>query len=438
MKSIQFSYQNALVEQSSMQHVLQQIKQISQEINAELSKGYQTPFASLLLPDDESQLAMVQKLVAQKKALKPSMLVVIGIGGSNLGTMAVQQALFGAYYNEQQPDTKIYYADTVDSDGINDIVILVEQALEKEEVVLLNLISKSGTTTESIANFEVFAQLLRGYYGDEYHHYIIVTTDENSPLEKMAMQENFACLQIPTKVGGRFSVLSAVGLFTLMMIGVDVHQLLKGACDVVKNTLRGTEVSLAAQSAALLYAHYQKGIAIHTTFLFSVDLAGFGQWYRQLVAESLGKEKLDGQTKKRVGIVPIVSIGSTDLHSQVQLYIAGPRTLFTTFVTVGKNKSDLLVPAQERIEQLVPHIQGKDFATIMDAIVQGVLATYEKEKIPYCHLILPEKNEYYIGQLLQWKMFEIMYVGKLLQIDPFDQPQVELYKKETRKILAHE
>ncbi|MCL5875914.1 MAG: hypothetical protein M1114_05575 [Candidatus Dependentiae bacterium] len=415
--------------------LLPEIMRISQAQNS----GYDTDYAFINVINDSALINEVKDLVDAKKKLRPTILLVIGIGGSNLGTLAIQQALYGVLYNEYQPDIKIYYLDTIDSDYTNDILLLTQQALEKDETVLLNVISKSGTTTETIVNFEIFLDLFKSYYEDEYKHYIIVTTDHGSTLWQLAQEEQFATLTIPKKLGGRYSVFSAVGLFPLKMIGVDIDQLISGAQAAIPSSLN-TDIlkNSAALSAAHIFAHYQEQIAIHNFFIFSVDLQGIGAWYRQLMGESIGKSELRSGEKAPVGILPTTSIGSTDLHSMVQFYLAGPNNSYTTFLSVETNKSALIVPKQDRFETIVQNIQNKQLSKIMSAILQGVFQAYQEKNRPFSTSILQEKSAYCIGQLLQLKMFEIVYLAFLLEISPFDQNEVELYKKATRKILAHE
>lgn len=401
--------------------------------------GYDTDYAFVNVVNDTAQLNEIKSLVNEKKKLQPTMLLVIGIGGSNLGTLAIQQALYGMFYNEYQPEIKIYYLDTIDSDYTNDILLLTQQALEKDETVLLNVISKSGTTTETIVNFEIFLDLFKSYYEDAYHHYVIVTTDHGSALWQLAQEERFACLPIPKKLGGRSSVFSAVGLFPLALIGVNIDQLIRGAQDAVPLALNSDiQKNSAALSAAHILAHYQSQIAIHNFFIFSVDLQGVGAWYRQLMGESIGKSELRSGEKAAIGILPTASIGSTDLHSMVQFYLAGPNSTYTTFLSVETNKSALIVPKQDRFESIVHNIQNKKLAKIMSAILQGVFSAYQEKNRPFSTIIVQEKSAYCIGQLLQLKIFEIVYLAFLLGINPFDQNEVELYKNATRKILAHE
>lgn len=388
---------------------------------------YNSVYASVNLSRDSELRAEIKKIVAEKRALHPTMLIVVGIGGSNLGTLAVHQALYGQFYNQQDPDIKLYFADGVDTDYIQDLILLAEQELERGNTVLVTIISKSGSTTETVVNAELFLHILRAAYPQTYVNYVVVITDHGSTLWHFAGTHHMTRISIPAQVGGRFSVLSAVGLFPLAMLGVDIDALHAGAQHALGAALACERLeceieSLAARRAVLLEQHYRAGRPIHDLFIFSADLAGIGWWYRQLMAESLGK---DG-----VGITPTVSIGTVDLHSMAQLYLGGPDARFTTFVTVEKNKSNLRVP-----ENHASMISGKLVCDINSAILQGVLAAYTKQARPFVLLTIPEKNAYYIGMLMQLHMLEIIYTGFLIGINPFDQPHVELYKEETRKLL---
>lgn len=439
MKTISFDYKNScLVNNDDLQKERSTLLPEIEKISNSRTQGYATDYASINLSFDAALINDMNMIVREKKTFDPTTLVVIGIGGSNLGTIAVLEALRGKFYNEHY-DINIYFVDTVDSDYVNDIAHIVNQDLTKGNNVILNVISKSGTTTETVANAEIFLEILKNHRPYNYHQFVIVTTDQGSALWQLAEKEKFARLAIPDNVGGRYSVFSAVGLFPLRFLDVDIEALLHGAqsgfaCSINKELNHNP----AATSAALIITHYQKGLTIHDTFLFSVALEGLGAWYRQLSAESLGKAFNRKNQLINTGVLPTISMGSTDLHSVAQLYLAGPYNRFTTFVTVEKNKAQLTVPNYENFELLVPHIQGKSFVTIMKAITEGTQQAYLNDNRPFVTMTLPEKSAYFVGQWMQIKMVEIMYCGFLLDINPFDQPQVEQYKKETKNILAQD
>ena len=195
------------------------------------------------------------------------------------------------------------------------------------------------------------------------------------------------------------------------------------------------EKNPAAISAAIQYLHYESGKNISDLFLFANDLESLGKWCRQLMAESLGKEFNKKGETVNIGITPVISMGSTDLHSMAQLYLGGPNDKFTMFLRVENSNSQVKLPNLREYSKLVNGIQGKSLESIMSAIMEGTKAAFRKGKRPFMEVKLPCKSEYYIGQFLQFKMIETIYLGFLLGVNPFDQPNVESYKEETRKIL---
>lgn len=434
-----FDYaQSCLVNKESLDQQQEKLQPEIERINQARAYNYETDYASINLPFDEKLIKTICATVKTTKKHQPTTLVVIGIGGSNLGTIAVLEALRGRFYNEHH-DIKTYFVDTVDSDNIDDIAQLVERELETGNNIIINVISKSGTTTETIANFEIFLEILKSHRPYNYHDFVVATTDQDSALWQLAEQQEFVRLAVPKHVGGRYSVFSAVGLFPLCFLDIDIENLCIGAqSGFLLSAHKTLSNNPAAMSAALIDTHYKRGNIIHDTFLFSVALGSIGAWYRQLSAESVGKAYNKDQELINTGVLPTVSIGSTDLHSVAQLYLAGPYNRFTTFVFIGNSITDLYVPEYPEFEALVPHIQGKSLNIIMDAILEGTKRAYFADKRPFICCMIPEKSAYYIGQLMQIKMMEIMYLGFLLNVNPFDQPQVEDYKKETKSILSND
>lgn len=428
-KDMTFTYADARITPDAPQRLRDELGLMRKAIK---DGGYDDERASLNLCDDTAMLRSVLRVVNDKSKKKPSLVVVVGIGGSNLGTVAVQEAVLGKLHNlEGVP--RILYADTVDSDSLYAIADAMQRELKAGRRVIVNAVSKSGGTTETIANFEVLLDVLKRH-APSYADDIVVTTDKGSKFWELAQTQGFATLEIPKKVGGRYSVFSPVGLFPLGMIGVDVGRLLAGAASMRSQCLgvRGP----AAVSASLLYKHYRRGRNIADLFLFSNDLESIGKWYRQLMGESIGKEHDRKGKRVQVGITPTVSVGSTDLHSMAQLYLGGPQDKFTTFVRVISPYRSVRLPTLRSYDDLVPDIQGRPMPELMDAIIQGVQAAFRKGKRPFLEVTLPEKSEYHIGQLLQFKMMEMMLLGALLGVNPFDQPNVEAYKIETKRILS--
>ncbi len=425
-------------------HVIKSVA-FDYEIEAELrvfqetlARGtYVTSHASVLLPFDTALHEQAKQVAAQKKLLAPTVLVVVGIGGSSLGAKAVHQAIHGRFYHANEPALRVYFAETVDADRMFTILTVLEKELLKGHAVIITVITKSGTTTETIANFHVLLSLIKKHRPHDYKEYIVAITDQGSPLWQIAQQEGYALLPIPKVVGGRYSVFSPVGLFPLLMAGVDTDQLVQGAQEsVMRCTQFSFETNPALTSALVQFIHYKRGISISDLFLFSVDLESVGKWYRQLMGESIGKEFDKDGKKVGAGITPTVSLGSIDLHSLAQLYLGGPRDKFTTFVTVERTAHTITINPELAIDKVCGYLQGKRFDEVMYALVEGTKRAYLKNDRPYCSVVLPEKTERYIGQFLQFKMMEMIYLAYLLNVDPFDQPNVELYKRETHALLA--
>lgn len=437
MRGITSSYTG--IDIISSESIDQRVQQIQPEIGTMRGarmQEYDTPYASINVLDDSHSLDNIKDIVRCKQALSPTIMVIIGIGGSNLGTLAVHHALHGTLYNETTAGMRLYFVDSVDTVYTATVYCLVEQELQKNKRVLINIISKSGSTTETVANAQIFIDCLKRYQPDVYHDGVVITTDVGSQLWDIALKENFTCLSIPQQVGGRYSVLSPAGLFPLGMIGVDLQQLCAGARAMRDMCLSQDDTkNPAARRAAILYELYSKGYVIHDMFLFHASLESVGKWYRQLMGESIGKEYDRKGYKVHIGITPIVSIGSVDLHSMVQLYLSGPYVTSTTFVSVQDNAQEMRIPVNKTYRHLVADIQGKPLSVIMDAILQGTQHAFKEKNRPFMSLVLPELSEYYIGQLLQMHMMEMIYLGYLLNVNPFDQPNVEEYKQETRELL---
>jgi len=438
MKEIRFSNELSCIPESDIYKLSARVNDEIQKMNHALTCGYDDTRASLNLVSDEDALKKIKELISKKRELNPACIVVVGIGGSNLGTIAVQEAILGKLFNQLEPDVRILYADTVDSDLIEDIKQIIETMLNQGKNVLINGVSKSGGTTETMANFKVLVDLVQKYRSN-VNEYVIVTTDKDSKFWNYANKHGFDVLEIPKKVGGRFSVFSPAGLFPLGIIGINIDTILKGAADM-RNRCLSSDIlqNPASLSATLKYIHHKKGINIDNKFLFSTDLESFGKWYRQLMGESIGKEYNINNEQIFEGITPTVSIGSTDLHSMAQLYLGGPYDKFTTFISVEQNKSQIEIPDDIEFSSLVEGINGKYLQNIMDAILQGTKIAFKKGNRPFSEIFLPDKSEHSIGQLLQLMMMEMMYLGALLNVDPFNQPNVEEYKVETRRILTSE
>ncbi len=394
-----------------------QLSKKREQLKSLIQKAPTLEIATIL--HDSKNIDSIKSLIEIKKKHNPAMMIVVGIGGSNLGTQAVYEAIYG---KEGHPHFPLYFADTVDSDRMHALLQKAEHAMQNKRHILITVISKSGTTTETIANFECFLALLKKYHPNNYHESVIAITDEGSPLWNIAGEQKFDRFAIPKNIGGRFSVFSAVGLVPLCFAQVDIDELINGA--------KAANYDASATSASVIAYNYEHGKNIHNIFVFDDALEGIAKWYRQLLGESIGK---DGK-----GITPMVSIGSTDLHSVGQLFFGGPNDKVTTFLSVARPHHEVKVPVMDEYENLVPHLQGKSLASIMKAIYEGTKKAYIENKMPFIIIELPHKNAFSLGQVLQTRMAQIIMLAHLLEVNAFNQPQVEMYKTQTRKILANE
>lgn len=306
----------------------------------------------------------------------------IGIGGPHHGPKAVYDAL----HQEGQP--VMLFASTVSTHQRAEIERELA-AVQRPEEILLICGCESGKTLESINNLEYFYETLTKQLGSIDHRVIIITNEGSELWEKAGTHQwqRHAAPHDPRNKG-RFSVFTPVGLVPLQYAGIDVQQFQKGSADARE---RFTE-----QKARDWFARYERGLDIQNFFFFNPELESLGGWCRQLIAESLGKDAK--------GILPIVSIGTNDLHSTLQLYMGGPRNIYTTFVS------------------------AKPLPGIVEAILEGVKVSYQNQNLPFEHLEFPELNAYHLGFFMQTLMLEVVALAKLMGVDPYTQPAVEEYK----------
>ncbi len=434
--SIKLSYNTSLVTHDMRIEYAQHLAAEIQKIRGARIADYDSGYSFVRLPADEMMRREIKKIGQEKKALSPALMIIIGIGGSSVGMEAIFHALYGTEYNRIHQGLHVYVADTVDTEYLYLLMSMAESILKQGKNILLFVASKSGTTVETVANFSLFLSLLVRYK-KQYQEFVVVATDEHSPFWDSAKVEGYTCFAIPKMVGGRYSVLSAVGLFPLYMLNGDIDAVCAGAEKMTDlcTMLPDLQNNPAVLRAAFIYALYKQKYTIHTMFLFGRYLESVGQWYKQLMGESIGKEyNLEGK-RANCGITPIVSIGSNDLHSVAQLYLAGPYNTATTFVSVATVAHDMRIVYKKRLPVLLPYLDGKSVHDIMQTILQATMHAYEKNSRPFMHIELPSLSPYYLGQLLQMHMIEMVYLASLLQVNPFDQPNVEGYKQETRELL---
>ena len=394
---------------------------------------YPSPPYALRLPLDVHVLEEVTMMAKRFSSSRLKYIIVVGIGGSKLGTKAVYDALCcedGALSSR----AKLLFLETFSASAIVHVNKILAKEVRSSQELLINLVSKSGTTMESVVNFELLYHTLLKRFPDIATR-VVCTTDVGSALWAEGTRLGFGLLPVPAHVGGRFSVFSAVGLFPLLLVGVDIKNFREGGRDMLHVALSSYErENYAIKSAGELFAALKSGCTMFNIFHFNPELESLGKWERQLVAESLGKEKnLLGKTV-HAGVTPLVSIGSSDLRSMAQLYLGGPRDKFTMLVRASE-KIGGRMPKSEKLFSLVGGISGKGAGEIMDATYDGVLTAYKKHELPCLEVRLPTISPYVIGAYMEWRMATVIYLAKLMNVNPFDQPNVEDYKKVTREIL---
>lgn len=378
---------------------------------------------------DESTL---NEILILPKNLKDKIdyLVVIGIGGSYLGTRAVSEASIGSfdYLAGKKEFPQIIYA------GQNigeDYLFELQEALENRSFGIV-VVSKSGTTTEPALAFRLLKeQLVKSVGPDEARERIIAITDSSKgALRKMVEQEGYNSFIIPDDVGGRFSVLTPVGLVPLAMSGIDIVNLLKGAADMRQRTLQSVklEENPAAMYAAARNALYNKGKIIEILVNYNPKLHYFSEWWKQLFGESEGKENK--------GIFPSSVDFTTDLHSMGQYIQQGRRELFETVISIQNTKFKLLVPDDENNLDKLNYLAGKRVDEVNKMAELGTLMAHIDGGAPNIRIEVDRLDEYNMGQLIYFFEFSCAISGYKLGINPFDQPGVEAYKKNMFALLG--
>jgi glucose-6-phosphate isomerase len=380
----------------------------------------------------------VKKLVAEVEE-SCEILVVLGIGGSALGNIAVQTALNPYMYNldeSQRDGPKMFVFDNVDP---AQFASFLNWAGDKLDKTIFNVISKSGRTAETASQLLIIRQLLIEKLGpDGFRDQVVATTDAQAgTLRNIATDANLRTLVVPDGVGGRFTVLSAVGLFSAAMCGIDIDALLAGAADMDKRVSREDFAqNPAAINAAINHHFYNRGKRNSVIMPYSYALKDMADWYRQLWAESLGK-KLDLKGREVwVGPTPIKALGTTDQHSQVQLYREGPNDKLFTFLQVEDFGSDRTIgPAPDCAAEL-EFLAGKKLSTLLNDEKRATEYALLHDERPCLTVLFDQVNEYTVGQFIYFFEVTTSLVGALFNINPYDQPAVELGKEATFALMG--
>jgi glucose-6-phosphate isomerase len=381
------------------------------------------------LPNLEETFQQVQ-VKADQLRQEFDVMVVLGIGGSGLGAKALFEATQGPFIPGMKlpGDKGLYVLDTLDPDYLGRLL----EHLDFKRTVF-NVVSKSGNTVETMAQFMMFYELLKETLGeDKFRKHIVMTTDaKKGTLRQICEEEGLESFEILPGVGGRFSVLSPVGLLPAAFIGVSIQELAEGAIRMLKRcSLEDLWTNPAAMMAVVAYLLAEKH-SRHELVLFnySESLQSVVEWFRQLWAESLGK-RLNLQGKEvRAGITPIQASGPRDQHSQVQLYAEGPLDKMVMFWHLENHRLDETVPKIYSDVENLGYLGGRKLSEILDAEIRATEQALREAGVPSFKLLLHDRDPYTMGQLFYLLEVATVYVGGLLNVNPYDQPGVELGKK---------
>jgi glucose-6-phosphate isomerase len=388
------------------------------------------------LPADTATINAVGKFAQSAKGSYDTVCL-IGIGGSALGAWALDCGLRGPH--PVQGNHSAALPRLVILDNVDPVFTAGALASMNPKKTLVVAIAKSGSTAETIATFLIVQDWMKQSLGKKAKDRIVIVTSENrGELKALATGEGYVTFHIPENVGGRFSVLSTVGLVPAALIGLDIKKICKGAA---KATVDSWSSDLN-QNLALRGAFYhwliltKKKKAIQVAFPYSNRMWGTAFWFRQLWAESLGKAKDRKGKTVNVGQTPIAALGTTDQHSQVQLYMEGPNDKVYTFWSVAKPSEAGAIPKVKTGFASFDYLAGQSLAKLIDAERRATEAALTSQNRPNCHFILDKMDEEHLGAFLQVMEFETAFMGEFLNIDAFDQEGVELGKKLTYGLMG--
>ena len=374
---------------------------------------------------DKEEFARIKE--AAKKIREDSdVLLVAGIGGSYLGARAVVEAVKGLYHNDTEDGLKIYFCgNTISPTYLNDII-----KVTKAKRFTINVISKSATTTETALAFRVLRKLLEDSVGpEEANKRIYATTDRaKGTLKQLADAQGWPTFVVPDDVGGRYSVLTAVGLLPIACAGIDIDALMKGAADAREAYSVCSKDNDAYRYAMTRNILYRKGKVVETLAAFEPDFTMMNEWYKQLFGESEGKDQK--------GLMPTSCIFSTDLHSMGQFLQDGSRTMFETYVDIKNTREDFYIEPLEGNFDGLNFLADQNMSVVNRKAMEGTILAHNDGGVPIGVIEVDSLDAYNVGYLIYffWKACAVS--GYLLSVNPFDQPGVESYKKNMFALLG--
>ena len=379
------------------------------------------------LPEDydKEEFARIKAAAARIKE-KCDVLIVIGIGGSYLGARAAIELLKSPFYNNLKKDTPdIYFVgNNISSAYLNEVLSICEG-----RDICVNVISKSGTTTEPALAFRIFKKLLEDKYGkEEAKTRIFATTDKaKGTLKQLSDEEGYETFVVPDDVGGRFSVLTAVGLLPIAAAGCDIDKLMAGAREGMKK-YSADDNNDCYKYAALRNILYRKGKSVEMLVSYDPSFTMMGEWFKQLFGESEGKDNK--------GLFPASCIFSTDLHSMGQFIQEGARTMFETIVDVRKPAQDLFIEKLEGNFDGLNFLADQNMSVVNRKAMEGTILAHTDGGVPEVVIEVDDLSAYNVGYLIYFFWRACACSGYLLSVNPFNQPGVESYKKNMFALLG--
>jgi glucose-6-phosphate isomerase len=386
------------------------------------------PCPFMKLPETRFQFHEMKTIAETIKQKNIKNLVLLGIGGSALGTETIFNALLHPFHNYDEKvrgeKPRYFIVDNIDPHKINAIIEIIEPEIEK---TLLVVISKSGETPETISQFMIFKKLMKKEGSDFQERIILITDKERGILNKIAKEDGYRTLNVPDGVGGRFSVLTPVGIFPAIVMDIDVNAIMDGAQAMLANIRSKTGMdNMAFALAAILYSMDKEGKSIHVIMPYCERLSGFADWFRQLEGESFGK---GGN-----GPTPTKSVGVTDQHSQLQLYVDGPKDKCVMFFYSAQDKRP--IPDSFPYLDDVAYLADKDLQELFQAEFQGTTLSLSDAGTPSFTFYVKEINAHSLGALFSLFEMVALYLGVLYKVNAFDQPGVEQGKIYTKAIMG--
>lgn len=436
VKSAIVGHENGLEVEQEFENFRERIKEIIADLNKRKDKPGQW-LQWMNLGYNEETVWLVKEYASLVRNRFENILV-LGIGGSALGGIAVTEALLKPYWNllsEEKRDNypKIFFLDNIDPDEITGLLELLD--LKK---TLVNVITKSGSTAETMSQYMIVKDMMERELGDDYRKNIIATTDKQTGiLRQLADQEGYKTFVVPDDVGGRFSVFSAVGLLPFALVGIDIDEIISGIKDM-DLALKNTDIfeNIAAQNALIHYLmDVQKGKKLSVMMPYSSRLKYVSDWYVQLWAESLGKEFNRNGEKINCGPTPLKALGATDQHSQIQLYNEGPNDKVINFIRVEEFDNTVEIPKIFEYTG-IGYLGGKTINDLLNAEADSTKVTLVDYQKPNVTISLPKVNGYFVAQLLYMLEVQTAIAGELYNIDTFNQPGVEQAKNYTYALMG--